>query len=151
MSRRFSLFGAAALGLLAACSDSTTTRTVAHVNVAPATRTLTVGEQVTLSASAVDVNGSAVEGRDVSWSSSSPAVASVTATGVVTALDAGAVVTRATVDGRFGEAALVVRPVPIARVVVDPAALTVGVGRTATLTARAFDAAGNELRDRTVT
>lgn len=151
MSRRMSFIGAAALWLLAACSDSTATPTVSRVKVAPAEPTLTVGQSLTLSAQALDASGSVVDGREVSWSSSSTAVASVTATGVVTALSAGAVVIRATVDNRTGEAALTVRPAPVARVVIDPSNLNVAVGASFALTAKAFDAAGNELHDRAVT
>ena len=151
MSRRMSLIGAAALWLLAACSDSTATSTVARVKVSPAEPTLTVGEILTLSAQAIDGGGSIVDGREISWSSSSTAVASVTSTGIVTAHTAGTVVIRATVDDRYGEAKLTVRPAPVARVIVNPSSLTVALGSSMTLTARAYDAAGNELQDRHVT
>jgi Tol biopolymer transport system component/uncharacterized protein YjdB len=144
--------GAVALWLLAACSDSTTTPTaVAQVRVAPADPTLTVGETVTLSAQALDEDGGVIIGRQVSWSSSSAAVASVTSSGIVTALGSGTVVIRATVGDRYGQATLVVRPAPVAQVVIDPSSVTVNVGQSVALTARSFDGAGNELHDRTVT
>lgn len=151
MSRRIWLFGGAALWLLAACSDSTATPTVARVTVTPPAPTLAVGEILTLSALALDGSGSVVEGREASWSSSSPAVANVTAGGIVTAVAAGTVVIRATVDDRYGEAMLTVRPAPVARVVIKPSNLTVAIGASLPLTAKAFDAAGHELHGRAIT
>ena len=151
MSRRIWLFGGAALWLLAACSDSTATPTVARVTVTPPAPTLAVGEILTLSALALDGSGSVVEGREASWSSSSPAVANVTAGGIVTAVAAGTVVIRATVDDRYGEAMLTVRPAPVARVVIEPSNLTVAIGASLPLTAKAFDAAGHELHGRAIT
>jgi Tol biopolymer transport system component/uncharacterized protein YjdB len=156
MSRKNRLFGAAAaaaaLWLLTACSDSSTTRTptVALVKVAPTDPTMTVGENLTLSAQALDESGSILEGRQVSWSSSSTLVATVSSGGIVTAVDPGTVVIRATVGDRFGEATLVVHPVPVARVLIDRTSLAVDVGQSVTLVARSLDAADNELQNRAV-
>lgn len=151
MSYKTSLLGAVAFLLLTACSDSVTMRRVEQVKVTPAEPTLSVGETVTLSAQALDESGTTVDGRQVSWSSSSTAVATVTSGGAVTAVAAGTVVIRATVDDRYGEATLSVHPAPVARVVVDPSSLTINVAQGVTLIARAFDAANRELHDRPVT
>jgi alpha-amylase len=59
------------------------------VAVSPGTRMLTVGETSRLEASIVDGSGAVVPGA-VSWASTNPSIASVDATGLVTARRAGA-------------------------------------------------------------
>jgi hypothetical protein len=82
---------------------------VSSVSVSPSSATLTVGESVQLSAVAKDVNGTIVSGSTVSWSSSNPAVASVSSTGTVQALTGGTSTVTATIEGVDGKASITVQ------------------------------------------
>ncbi len=124
---------------------------VASVSIAPATATLVVGGTQALAASARDAAGNALTGRTVTWSSGAPAVATVSASGVVTAVAAGSATITATVEGIAATAAITVTPVPVASVSVSPATASLVVGGTQALAASARDAAGNVLTGRTVT
>ena len=105
---------------------------VAAVQVTPATATLLVGATQQLSASARDAKGAALTGRLVTWSSSNPSVATVSATGLVTTLAAGSATLTATVEGVEGTAVLTVAPLPAAvtGVSVSPARVTITAGQT---------------------
>ena len=62
-------------------------RQVARVRVTPRTATLvSVGETVQLTARAHDVNWNTVSGRTFTWSSSDPSIATVSSSGLVTAV-----------------------------------------------------------------
>jgi uncharacterized protein YjdB len=87
----------------------------------------------------------------VTWSSSVPAVATVDQTGKATAVSPGQTTIAAKVGSVSGPAQLEVTPVPVARVVISPNTLKIDVGETRQLTARTYDAAGNELTGRVVT
>ena len=82
--------------------------TVASVDVAPNTRTLSTGATLTFTATPRDAAGNAIAGRTVTWSSTNGAVASVSAAGVASALAVGSTTIRATVNGIAGDAALTV-------------------------------------------
>ncbi len=84
--------------------------TVASVKVSPEAPSLQPGATVQLSATASDAAGKAVTGKSVAWSSSSTSVATVSATGLVTAVAAGTATIRATVDGKSASAAVTVTP-----------------------------------------
>lgn len=60
-----------------------------QITVTPSELVLTIGASVQLEASVHDGAGELLGGREIQWSSSAPEIASVTQTGVVTALDAG--------------------------------------------------------------
>ena len=81
---------------------------VATVVVSPDSARLVAGATVDLSAAAYDANGNLLTGRGVSWFSDNPAVASVTATGVVTAVSAGVADVYATVEGKTDAARITV-------------------------------------------
>ena len=139
----------------AVSGDSTGARVVAAVTVTPAGRTLVAGDTLNLSARATDAADAPIEGRPVSWLSTNDAVATVSASGIVLAISPGTVTIRATVDGKSGEASLTVTsPVtsaPVARVELSPSSLMLGLGSSATLVAKAFDASGHELTGRATT
>jgi hypothetical protein len=78
-------------------------------------------------------------------------VASVSTTGVVTAVAPGSATITATVEGINATAAITVSNVPVAAVSVTPATASLTVGGTHQLTAGARDAAGNVLTGRAVT
>lgn len=124
---------------------------VVAVRVSPASRDLTVGEAAQLTAEPLDARGAVLPNRPVAWSSSRPNVATVSATGVVSAISPGSAAITATVEGKSGVAAIAVAPAPVASVVVSPNSATLVVGQTAELEAQPRDAAGRPLSGRTVT
>ncbi len=83
--------------------------TVSSVSVTPSSATLTVGESVQLSATAKDGNGSTMTGLTVSWTTSAPAVASVSSSGVVRGLASGSAVVSAAIDGVQGRTNITVQ------------------------------------------
>jgi hypothetical protein len=105
------LFGIAAM-LQSSCTalttDTTTAPTVASVTIAPANATLQVGGILQLTATPLDAQGRTLPVSGITWSSSAPTVATVTATGLATAVAAGTAVITATVDGKSATAALTV-------------------------------------------
>src|SRR6185503_275017 len=95
---------------------------VASVSVSPASATVLVGQTVQLTATAKDANGSPLPGRAVTWASSAPGVASVSASGLVMGVAAGTATLTATSEGKSGTATVTVPVVPVASVSVGPAA-----------------------------
>ena len=86
---------------------------VQTVTVSPAASNLQVGQKVQLAASAKDALGFLVTGHAVTWTSSAPQAASVSATGEVTALAAGLATITATIDGQPGIASVAVTSSPL--------------------------------------
>ena len=90
-----------ALALLVACGDSNPIVEppppvpVASVAVSPSAQSLIVGNQLTLEAKPKAANGQDLD-RDVTWTSENQSLATVSSSGVVTALAAGEVGIRAT-------------------------------------------------------
>jgi uncharacterized protein YjdB len=125
-------------------------RPVASLEVTPAAPQLLVGGVVQLSAVPRDETGAALTDRPVVWESSDPAVATVDATGFVSALAAGLTTITATSEGRTAQVGVVVRPVPVAAVEVAPLRDTIVVGQSTQLTAVARDAIGVPLAGRPI-
>ena len=124
---------------------------VATVTLAPTTLSLTVGQTGPLTPTLKDANGNVLTGRTVTWSSDTPGVATVSTSGVVTAVAAGTATITATSEGKSGTASVTVTLVPVASVTVAPTTLSLVVGQTGPLTATLKDANGNVLTGRTVT
>ncbi len=132
-----------------------TTVTVTAVPIATVTiaepGVLVPGELAPLQATARDAAGAVLEGRAFTWTSASAAVATVSATGVVTAVAPGTAEIRATSEGITGSATVTVIPVPIATLTLAAPAGVLVPGQPALLTATARDAAGVVLEDRAIT
>jgi trimeric autotransporter adhesin len=125
---------------------------VGSVTVTPPAPIVVVGASVQLTANIFDGNGNALAGRAVSWSSSNPAVAIVSQTGLVTAVALGGPVTiTAASEGKTGSSSVTVIAVPVVSVTVTSPATTVPVGASIQLTAVTRDADGNVLTGRTIT
>ncbi|MEP7326141.1 MAG: Ig-like domain-containing protein [Gemmatimonadota bacterium] len=76
----------------AACSDAMAPNgTVATVVVAPATGSLLVGDTTRLVAAALDADGETLLNQVIEWATSDPSVATVSGSGLVTAVAAGSV------------------------------------------------------------
>jgi hypothetical protein len=82
---------------------------VASVSVSPASATLSVGATQQLSAVTKDSAGNTLTGRVVTWSSSNPAIATVSGSGLVTAIAAGSATITATSEGKTGTSAITVQ------------------------------------------
>ncbi len=82
---------------------------VATVSITPSTATLAVGGgSTTLTATLRDASNTVLSGRSVSWGSSNSAVATVSASGVVTPIAAGSATITASSEGRSASASVTV-------------------------------------------
>ena len=110
----------------------------------------TVGDQAT--AVLKDASGNVLQGRTVTWQSSSTTVATVSATGVITTVGVGTSTITATSEGQSGGALLTVTPVPVYTVTVTLATSSIQLGTVGDqATAVLKDIGGNVLQGRTVT
>lgn len=149
--RRFASGAVALVLVLAGCGDSPTKPArVAEVSIAVPLGDVIVGSQVQLSASALDSKGNLLQGREVTWSSQNEAIATVSASGMLSALTPGTVTINATSQGRTGTTQVVVKPVPVASVYVSPTPISLEVGKTQQLSAVARNAANGVLPDRPI-
>jgi uncharacterized protein YjdB len=111
-----------------------------------------VYEMLRLTATTKDANGNILVGRDVTWSSSAPNLATVSGSGDVTGVATGGPVTiTATSEGQSGSASVTVTPPAVDNVTVLPGAPSVPVGGTVTLTATLRDVNDNILTGRVIT
>ena len=86
---------------------------VSRVNVTPLTVILEVGATRTITAIAFDANNNVLAGRMVQWSTDAPGVATVSETGVVTAVARGYAGIIATIEGKTASSVItVVEPEP---------------------------------------
>lgn len=120
---------------------------VASVTVPDSIGLLPGGTQQ-LTAVARDAAGQPLPGRAITWTSLDPAVATVTATGLVTAVGEGRTQLIAASEGRQAAVRVFVAPTPIARIVLDVSTLDLERGETAMIGARVEDAQGNVLTGR---
>lgn len=81
---------------------------VATVTLSPMTATLVPSQPLMLSVTLKDSQGALITGRSVTWSSADEAVATISASGAVTALAPGSVKLTATVDGKSAQATVTV-------------------------------------------
>jgi uncharacterized protein YjdB len=126
-------------GLTATSGITVAAVPVTGVSVNPSSANLAAGESVTLSAVIVPANAS---NKNVSWSSSNPAVANVDASGVVTGISEGvADITATTTDGGLtASCEVTVYNVAVSGVTVSPATATLSLGSTTTLSATVLPA-----------
>ena len=125
-------------GITATCTvtvgSGSTSVSVTGVAISENTATLTVGETKLLTASVQPANAS-IQG--VTWTTSSPAVASVSAGGLVTALSPGNVtITATTADGNFQAICTVTvnaATIAVGGIAVSPMSLEIPRGGTASL------------------
>lgn len=121
------------------------------VTLTPSSSTLILGSTVQLSTQITDAQGNLLTGRQVTYASDVPSVASVSATGLVTSVAAGTARITATSEGKSGSATVQVIPVPVASVQLTPTTAALFVGSTQQLTAVARSASGTTLSGRAVT
>jgi uncharacterized protein YjdB len=124
---------------------------VARVVVRPSTAEAVAGGNVQFTATAFDAGQTALTDRTITWTSSNTAVATVNASGMTTAMNAGVVTITATVEGKSDAATLTITRASVASVEVTPDPLAMSVGQTTQLAATPRDAGGTALTGRTAT
>ena len=148
---RLRVGAAAALAacVLTACGDDPVAPPVATtIAVDPATAQLSsLGETVQLTATVWDQNEVVMGNAPVSWTSGSPAVATVDAAGLVTAIGNGAATITATSGAATGTASVIVAQQPAAVVVTPESVTLAALEDTARFTAELQDANGNAIAD----
>lgn len=124
---------------------------VATVTVTPSPLSMSVGQTTQLVATLKDTVGNQLNGRVVTWASSSTTVATVATDGTVTAVAAGNATITATSEGKSGAAALSVTNVAVGSVTVQPQGPSIVVGANVQLSATVRDVNGTVVTDRLVT
>ena len=107
---------------------------VATVSVTLPAPVVVIGTSVQATAVLRDASGGTLTGRTVTWSSSSPSVATVSATGLVSAIAAGMSTITATSEGRSGTAELTAQTTAFAITSITPATLVPGSSATIAVT-----------------
>ena len=144
------LLSSAVLALGACSSDSTEpASSVVSIAVTPRLNNMVVGGTQQLAAQALDVAGNPVAGKSITWVSSEPAVATVSASGLVTSVGAGSTAILASAENSSGFASISVTA-PVANVAITGNAGVIPVGLTQQLTANLRDAGGNAVFLRSV-
>lgn len=142
---------ATAEGKSAIADVTVTPKAVVTIRLTPnGDQQLLVGQTRQMIAQTLDADGNELVGRAVTWSSSSATVASVSNTGLITAIASGGTVITAASEGRTNVLAVTVTPVAVAAVRISPSTADLTVGQTAPLAAVATDAAGNVISGRPV-
>ena len=124
---------------------------VASVVVTPPHVDASPGAKTQLSATAFDAGQNPLPERLISWSTSNAAVATVSASGLVTAVGQGNASISATSEGKSGSATVTVSQAAVSSVAVTPTPLSMSVGQSTQLTATLTDSVGNVLSGRVVT
>ena len=129
--------------------DVTENLDVVRVEVTPTQVSVAIGVSVQLTATAFHEDDSEVVEPEIVWSSDDEAVATVDSNGAVRGVAPGTATIAATVDDASASATVTVLA-PVDRVVIEPPSATLGKGRTLQLSARALDANGDELTERSI-
>jgi hypothetical protein len=125
--------------------------TVSTVSVTADSSSVVVGTTLQMTAQARTAAGTVMTGQTFSWSSSAPAVATVSAGGVLTAVAPGTAAISATVGTVTGTMNVTVRAVPVAAVAIIPSVDSIQAGLARQLVVRVTAADGSVLAGRTVT
>lgn len=110
-----------------------------------------IGATTQLVAAAKDSVNAPVAIRAISWSSSAPAIVTVSQTGIVTGVTAGTATISAAVFGATASITLTVVPVPVASIVFAPFDSILHLRYPMQVVATALDSAGNVLTGRVFT
>ncbi len=123
---------------------------VAQVQLSPAGASVLVAGTIQLTATPLSSSGVALTGRTVTWTSASPSIASVNASGRITGVSPGIAAIRATIDGVTGTSTITVNAAPVASISISPSGATISPNGSVQLTAVLKDEAGNVLTGRSV-
>ena len=141
----------AAVALSCSSHDSTSPVPVAVLSVLPENTTpLEPGGTLQLTATAYDAAGNTLAVAVVNWNSTNSQVATVSATGLVTAVEPGSATIVATASGHSGNTMVTVnQPIATVSIVQPPAVM--GVGGTVLVYGAAADPNGNAIAGQTLT
>jgi uncharacterized protein YjdB len=103
-----------------------------------------------LSVEARDAGGVVLTGRQVAWTSSAPTVATVSGTGLLTAVSQGDVTVTARCEDKVATVKVTVTPVPVGGISLTPDSAAVYVADSVQFRALLFDAAGHPVTGRNV-
>lgn len=126
---------------LAGCDDPARSEPVAAVDVTASDTRLAVGQTLQLAIAVRDAGGEEIAGRQVTWTSSNEAVATV-ANGQVTGRAPGSVTITASAGGKQDQVELAVDPAA-ARVTLEPDTFRLVVGNTVAIQPPTGDALAN--------
>jgi uncharacterized protein YjdB len=131
---------------------SVTNVPVATVTLAPVQVSVQEGSTTQLRAVVTDSTGREVSDRPLEWLTSDPTKATVSSTGLVTAIAAGTVNIGATAETRLGQSTVIIQQTPVDTIVANltNAAFTVTRGVTSAFAITLLDSRGNTLRNRNV-
>ncbi len=119
--------------------------------ISPRPSTLRIGIPRQFAVSLADsVGGTIPPGRVVSWTSATPAIATVSANGLVTGLQLGNARIAVNAEGAVDTVSFTITKVPVATVVLSPSTSSVTQGQTRQLTATLTDSTGATVTDRTI-
>ena len=124
---------------------------VARVVAAPTQITLNPGQTSQLIITLTDSAGNVLTGRSIAYTTSDAQIATVSATGLVTAVAEGTAQIEATSEGKTAVVSVTVNAVPVASIRIAPQAVALRIAQTIKFSAQAFDAQGRALLNRKFT
>ncbi|WP_373069337.1 Ig-like domain-containing protein [Gemmatimonas sp.] len=128
---------------------SVTNVPVTSVVVSPLQVTMVEGQTRQLSVVVTDSTGRDVTDRPVEWITTDPTRATVSATGLITAIASGNVSIGASSEGRLGQTAVLIQQTPV-DTIVAVAGSSVARGQSTAFAITLLDSRGNTLRNRIV-
>jgi uncharacterized protein YjdB len=137
LTRRSSAVALLLLGGLAGCLDLKTIADACTVTVAPTTLSLAINRSSPIVGTAFDCSGNSIRLKKITYSTSNPAVATVTAEGTVLAIAVGTTSIAAVADGKSASVQVTVTPEQAATVTLNPSTLTLRKTNQRRLTATA--------------
>ena len=129
-------------GITGSVDETVSSATIANLSVVLAKSLIAAGDTTRAKAVATDAAGNEITGRTVTWSSSNPAIATVSNLGLVTGVGAGTVSISALVDGLTSQGTVVVTSPVVSSVTVSAPLTTLTAGQTTQGTAQLRDASG---------
>lgn len=123
----------------------------ASITVSPNPATVVENDSVQLTAVVMDAAGDTLAGQTVIWATLTPSIAGVNSSGRVLGLNPGAALITATSGPLSVTDTVNVTQIPVSSVQVAPAAVQLGIGSSAQLSATPRDGHGNSLVGRMVT
>jgi uncharacterized protein YjdB len=123
---------------------------VADIVIEPAAPVVALDGTIRLTATARDASGQPLADRGVLWASGDPAMAAVSADGVVTPHAVGRVQIAASAEGHSAIVEVQVTPGSVAEIALSPSPVSLVQGSTARIAASMRDAAGHDVSSRPV-
>ncbi|HYW33089.1 MAG TPA: Ig-like domain-containing protein [Gemmatimonas sp.] len=119
------------------------------VTIAPTNITVTVNGRQPVVGTAFDCKGNSIRDKRISFSTTNPAIATVSDDGNVIGISVGSTTISAVANGKSGTAQVTVTPEAAVSVQVSPATVTLREGNTRDFTATAKNAVGTNIPGRT--